>query len=409
MMKKRNRLWKFTAITMAAALLSACSGGAQPEGTASQEVPKETEAAGAEEAVSSKYKLAATIPKTGNNMQYGISYENALKLAVKDFNAAGGLNGKDVELVVYDDKGDQTEAINVANKIIEDPDVFAVVGSFGSAVSMAVAPVYEEAGMPFLSPNTSHVDFPGMGEYLIPLSPIKSTEISTLAENLAEKLGAIDLAIIYANNDTGVISEDAMNRVWKEHGGNVVVSENYVPGETQDFTPILSKVKEASPEMVYVTGGYNDIANILLQSKKIGLDDVQFVGPGDVLLQEFLDLVGTSADGIILGGTTPVYSDELLTTETFGDKVVDFMKTYNETYKDKNCDGFAACAYDAGMLAMQAAGNVGADDGMALVREIESMDYDCVSAVSMHFENGNTVVKDVCIYTIEDGEFKNYK
>lgn len=359
-------------------------------------------------ATTTKLKLAATIPVTGNTMQYGISYKNALEMAVADFNAAGGLNGQPIELVIFDDKGDQTEAINVAYKIIDDPDVFAVVGSFGSAVSMAIAPVFEEAGIPFLSPNTSHVDFPGMGEYLLPICPVKTTEISTFAKTLVEKLGAKDLAVVYANNDTGVLSEATISDVWASCGGKVVSSENYISGETQDFTPILSKVKEAAPEIIYLTGGYNDIANIILQAEKIGLNNVQFVGPGDVLLQEFLDLVGTSADGIILGGTTPVYSEELLTEEAFGKTVVDFRDRYNELYTGSTCDGFAACAYDAAMLAMQAAAHVGTEDGMALVNEIESMDYDCVSAVAMHYENGNTVVKDVCIYTVENGAFTNY-
>lgn len=88
-------------------------------------------------------------------MQYGISYQNALKMAVDDFNAAGGLNGEDVILEINDDKGDQKEAINLANKIVEEKDVFAVVGSFGSSVSMAAAPVYQRASMPMVSPNTS--------------------------------------------------------------------------------------------------------------------------------------------------------------------------------------------------------------------------------------------------------------
>ena len=140
-----------------------------------------------------------------------------------------------------------------------------------------------------------------------------------------------------------------------------------------------------------------------------GLRHAVVCGPGDVLLLEFLDLVGTSADGSFLGGTTPVYSDELLTEEACGKTVVDFKNRYNELYLDSTCDGFAACAYDAAMLAMQAASHVGTDDGMALVKEIETMDYDCVSAVAMHYENGNTVVKDVCIYTIKDGKFTNYR
>ena len=402
-MKKRNLFLSTILLAGVIISMSACSGSSGENTSASGEGQATTESK-----ATGKYKLAATIPQTGNNMQYGISYENALKLAVADFNEAGGLNGTQVELVVYDDKGDQTEAINVANKICEDPDVFAVVGSFGSSVSMAVAPVYEEAGIPFLSPNTSHVDFTGMGEYMIPLSPVKSTEIETFAERLIEEFGPVDLAIVYANNDTGVISEEYMNQVWTENGGKIVSSENYVPSETQDFTPILSKVKETNPEVIYLTGGYNDIANLTLQAEKIGLEDVQFVGPGDAVLPEFLDLVGTSADGMILGGTTPVYSQELFTTTAFGETAVDFMNRYNETYQDSTCDGYAACAYDAGMLAMQAAGTVGTDDGAALVKEIESMDYDCVSATSMHFEEGNTVIKDICIYTIENGEFVNY-
>lgn len=393
-------------------VLTACAPGAEtPDATKDSQDTANTEKnseASSTSGTTTKLKLAAIIPVTGNNMQYGISYENALKMAVDDFNAAGGLNGQQIELVIHDDKGDQTEAINVAYKVIDDPDVFAVVGSFGSAVSMAIAPIFEEAGIPFLSPNTSHVDFPGMGEYLLPICPVKTTEISTFAKTLVEKLGAKDLAVVYANNDTGVLSEATISEVWADCGGKVVSSENYISGETQDFTPILSKVKEANPEIIYLTGGYNDIANIILQAQKIGLNNVQFVGPGDVLLQEFLDLVGTSADGIILGGTTPVYSDELLTEEAFSKTVVDFKNRYNELYPDSTCDGFAACAYDAAMLAMQAASHVGTDDGMALVKEIETMDYDCVSAIAMHYENGNTVVKDVCIYTIKDGKFTNY-
>lgn len=94
--------------------------------------------------------------------------------------------------------------------------------------------------------------------------------------------------------------------------------------------------------------------------------------------------------------------------EDFGEKVVGFMDTYNERYAPKKCDAFAACAYDAGMLPMQAAARVGTSDSMALVQEMETMDYECVSAVSMAFENGNTIIKNVCIYTVENGEFKNY-
>ena len=111
-----------------------------------------------------KTKIAAPIPLTGANSQYGIAYRNALEMAVKEFNESGGLNGTDVVLEVLDDQSDVTQATNLANQIIDDPDVFAVVGTFGSSVGMAVAPTYQAGGMPLIAPNISHQDFPALGE-----------------------------------------------------------------------------------------------------------------------------------------------------------------------------------------------------------------------------------------------------
>ena len=106
-------------------VLTACAPGAEtPDATKDSQdtanMEKNSEAPSTS-GTTTKLKLAAIIPVTGNNMQYGISYENALKMAVDDFNAAGGLNGQQIELVIHDDKGDQTEAINVAYKVIDDP------------------------------------------------------------------------------------------------------------------------------------------------------------------------------------------------------------------------------------------------------------------------------------------------
>lgn len=398
---------------MAISMLTGC-GGSNSNSTVSEDSKTESTDSGGgtenadDDVSSSKHTLAASIPLTGNLMQYGISYQNALEMAVEDFNEAGGIGGEDVILEINDDKGDQKEAINLANKIIEEKDVFAVVGSFGSSVSMAAAPVYQKASMPMISPNTSHPDFPGMGDMLIPISPVADIERTATAKMLYQQFEGKDLAILHQNTDLGVTGAEILTESYEELGGKVVMTENFVPQQTKDFTPLISKIKEANPGIIYIDGEYNDVANILIQIDNIGLEDVQLAGPGNVFKQEFLDIAGDKANGIVLAGTTPVYLDSIMEAADYSDYLKDFTKRYNEKYPDTPCDGFAAAAYDAGMLAMTSARNVGTDDPKALVDDMLTVPIEIASGRDMSFENGNNVVKDVFVYTVTDGEFAPY-
>ena len=177
-MKEGKTMKKMLSLLLSGVMVaSMLTGYADKGGTPSGQSSSDSNKPSNEVTETTKLTLAASIPITGNLMQYGISYKNALTMAVNDFIAAGGINDKDVVLQMNDDKGDQKEAINLANKIIENKDVFAVIGSFGSSVSMAAAPVYQKAGMPMVSPNTSHPDFPSMGDMLVPISPDRKSVV----------------------------------------------------------------------------------------------------------------------------------------------------------------------------------------------------------------------------------------
>jgi branched-chain amino acid transport system substrate-binding protein len=356
----------------------------------------------------SKNKLAASIPLTGNLMQYGISYRNALQMAVADFNRAGGLNGVDVVLEINDDKGDQREAINLANRIIEDPKVFAVVGSFGSSVSMASAPVYQRAGLPMVSPNTSHPDYPGIGDMMVPDSPTAAMEKVSTARLFARDFGGKPLAILYQNTDLGVTNNEIIQETYKENGGTISVVETFVPGQTKDFTPLLSKIKAANPYALYIDAEYNDTGAIIIQADQMGFGNIHFCGPGNALKFEFLSLVGNRADGMILSGTGPVYDEKIMATSTlFSDYMKDFTRRYNELYPATPCDGFAGCMYDSAMLAMTAARNVGTADAKAMVREMLTVPIETVAALNMRYE-GNRAIKDMYVYKVENGAFVGY-
>ncbi len=136
---------------------------------------------------------------------------------------------------------------------------------------------------------------------------------------------------------------------------------------------------------------------------------MQLVGPGNAFKQEFLDIAGSKADGIVLVGTTPVYLNSIMEGENdFSQVLIDFTLRYNELYPDTPCDGFAAAAYDSAMLALRAARTAGTGDAKALVAEMLSMPFEATSGRDMHYENGNNVIKGVYTYTVENAEFKTY-
>lgn len=360
-------------------------------------------------------KLACSIPLTGNNMQYGIAYQNALKMAVDEFNAAGGLNGTDVVLEIMDDKGDQKEAINIANKIIEDPAVFAALGSFGSSVSMAAAPVYQKAGMPLISPNTSHDDFPGMGDMMIPISPTAAIEKSASSAIYLDAFNKGPMAIINQNTDLGVRAVEIITENYEAGGGTITTVETFVPNETKDFTPLLSKIKATNPEALYIEAEYNDGAAIIIQAMQMGFEDIRLCSTGQMLKPEFLGLVGNLADGMIVCATTPSFEPSIMETTDFPDYVVNFVDNYTALYPDTPVDGFAAACYDAAMLAMTSAKNVGTADAAALVAEMLRCPIESVCGLGMHYETddnspyGNSVYKEMFVYQVDGETFKNYE
>ncbi len=413
------------ALTMVLSLMAGCgSGGDEKKETSApkQETEKdasgqesadkegaETEAAGQEEGDQNydKVKIASPIPLTGPNSQYGMAYKNALEMAVKQFNESGGLGGKEGGLEILDDQSDVTQATNLANQIIDDKDVFAVVGTFGSSVGMATAPIYQGGGMPLIAPNISHQDFPQTGDLLVPISPTATIEINGVADTLFACTGeGSKMAILYATTDLGVNVNSILTEKWPELGGEIVYSNSFVSGETKDFSALLTEVIALEPDIIYTSGEYYDVASVILQARQLGVsEDVIFSGPGQCFTQEFLDLCGEQAYNGIYCGTLPAYFEDVITKENYSDTMVNFMTDYNSTYSEA-CNGFAGNCYDGIMLTLLAARKVGTDDPKALVEAIVSYEgYKSVSTEHLFFSDYNYANKSLCAYTVKDGHF----
>lgn len=354
-----------------------------------------------------KNKLAVIAPLTGPNMQYGIAYKTAITMFVEQFNEAGGLNGVDVVVEFHDDKGDQKEAINLANMVVDDDEVFGCVGSFGSAVTMAMAPVFDEANMVLCTPDVSNPDFPAMSNICISQAPVKDKERTMLCELIYEDFDAPKLGIIYANNDNGVYATGVTEKVYSELGGEVVCAETFVPYETDDFTPLLSKCKDVGATCIILDGEYADLANIMLQADMLGMDDVTFFSHGQVLCQEFLDITGEASEGFIVSTVCPSYSEDTIENAGYSDTMIEFYYNYLERWPDESINGFCASGYNAANLLCTAVKEVGTDDPAAIADYIRTCPVESVDSNEWYFE-GNSIQKSVFNSIVSDGQFVCY-
>ena len=402
----RNKKRSLAAVLAACLLAMGITGcGADAEETAAEaqteeQAAEETEAQGeAEEGSEEVYKFAFMAPLTGDSALYGLSMEKATKLRVEMVNEAGGINGAKVVVDYFDDKNDATEAVNIANKIIEDDSYLAVSGPFGSTVAMAVAPIFEEAGIVMFSPTASHQDLTGLGEYIFRGTRTQTIETGEYVRFMYDILGARKVGMIYAQNDWGLSIKEIFEEGFKEKGGEVAIAEPYIVGQTTDFSTLLTKIKAADIDTFFIVAQYDDAAKIIKQAHTLDLE-ATYVGPSNMMTDEFIDLLGEEAEGIFLmtgfvpGNTEPAY--------------VEANEAYKAMYDGEEIDQYGMGAYDTIAMFVDACEEVGADR-TAIKDWLYGMeDWEGSSGLYTMTETGDPL-KPCYPMVIKDGQFIQYE
>ena len=176
--------------------------------------------------------IAVFVPLTGEQRQYGESISNGIKMRVAEYNEANGTN---YIVEVYDDKGDSTEAANIANKIIANDKVLCAMGSYASSCVLAAAPIFQEEGQLFLSPGASHPDVPKVGDYIFTYGINIDLEMESTLRTIAERFDCPKLGMIYQATDHGVQTYEKTAAYYPTLGGELVAAETFVADSTTDF------------------------------------------------------------------------------------------------------------------------------------------------------------------------------
>lgn len=294
-------------------------------------------------------KLAIACPVTGDSAEYGVHFSIAAQMAAEDINESGGINGRKVEIEIFDSKNDAKEAAEVARLIGQDSSILATIGDFSSTCAMAAAPIYEENKLVQVTPSAGLIDVPQVGDWNFATTGVQSDDGPFLANRvLHETMGVKSYAVVYTNNDFGLNFSSYMNQEAEAAGITVTDSEAIASGE-KDFTAIVSKMRQTNPEAVVIVATYNEVANCVKQIRQVGWD-VPIVISGSSLTAQLVELLGDDVNGIY-SNISFVPSDEDPTTSEFNKEFTERANLAPSFH--------SVCTYDTVTLVCLAARNCG--------------------------------------------------
>jgi len=269
---------------------------------------------------------------TGTTATFGISSKNGIELYLDNLNAAGGVGGTKVRVIVEDDQSKPEEAATAVNKLVDQDGVIAVLGEVASSRSMAAAPICQQSGVPMISPSSTNPKVTEIGDYIFRVCFIDPFQGQMIA-----KLGFTKAAVFRdIKNDYSVGLANYFTDAYHALGGAIVADEAYSEGD-QDFKAQLTVIKSKKPQVLIVPGYYTEVGLIARQAREMGLD-VPMVG-GDGWVSDKLIEIGQDA----LNGS---YHVNHYWEEDPNPAIQKFVTEYKARYNAKP-DGLAALAYDA--------------------------------------------------------------
>lgn len=345
-------------------------------------------------------KIGLLAPLTGTVAQYGIAVRNGAMLYIDKVNSDGGINGKKIEVVEYDEKGDETEAVNAYNRLVED-GVTAVIGDVTTAPTIAVAMESVEDNMPIITASATAPAVTSYGNNVFRSCFIDPFQGEKMAQYAKDVLGAKTAAIIYlTGNDYSKGLADAFVEKAGDVGIEIVATEGYAEGD-KDFKAQLTNIASKNPDVLFCPNYYEDDGLIVTQAKEVGLT-TQFLG-GDGW-----DGVVKYADAAVLEGA--IYCSGYAPGST--DETIKFAEDYKDAYGEDVPNMFAVTAYDAAILLVNAIKTVEEKGGMtagsdeykqAVIDAMENTDLDGVTG-HYTFDEKNNPIKSAAIIKIVNGE-----
>ncbi|MBI3074017.1 MAG: ABC transporter substrate-binding protein [Deltaproteobacteria bacterium] len=290
---------------------------------------------------------------TGATATFGEMTHRGIELAIEEVNAAGGVLGRKVRVLLEDDQSETPQAVSAVKKLIHQDKVVAVLGEVASKRSIAAAPIAQRAKVPMVSPSSTNPELTEKGDYIFRVCFIDPFQGTVMAKFARNTLKFDKIAVLRdVKNDYSVGLANFFTEQFKALGGTVTLDKSYSEGD-KDFNAQLTAIKATAPQGIFVPGYYTDVAIVAQQAKKLGLS-VPLLGGDGWDSEKLWEIGGESLEGS--------YFSNHYSKDDQSPRVQKFVTAFKTKYQ-KPPDGLAAMGYDAAKVLVDAMTRAGATDG----------------------------------------------
>ena len=314
-------------------------------------------------------KIGSVLSITGPASFLGDPEDKTLKLYVDKINAAGGVVGKKIELIVYDDGGDASKARTFATRLVEDDGVVAMVGGSTTGTTMAMIPVFEEAKVPFISLAGGIEVVDPVRKYVFKTPHTDKMACEKIFENLKLR-GFAKIGMISGTDGFGASMRAQCLKVAASYGIQVAADETYGPRDT-DMTAQLTKIKNTAGIQAVVNPGFGQGPAIVTRNyAQLAMAATPLYQSHGVASKSFIELAGPAAEGVRLPAAALLVGDKLPDGDPQKKVVVDYKQAYEASAKQP-VSTFGGHAYDGLAIMVDAMKRANSTDSGKVRDEIE--------------------------------------
>jgi len=353
------------------------------------------------------YRVGIAVPLTGDIAAMGVGMKRGAELAIEEANKSGRFNLK-VELRSFDDRADPKEAVNVANQIVSDPSIVAVVGHLNSGCSIPAAQVYARNNLLMVTPAATNPKLTLQQEEsswkwirnVFRVNTTDDVQGQFAAHYVLKNLKVRTICIIHDKTPYGQGLCEEFQKEYESKGGQVLSFEGITTGD-KDFKALLTRIKSQEPDALYFGGIYNEGGLIIKQAREVGLKSL-FISGDALQTNEFIKVAGSASEGAYITnvGVPPEQIPQA--------KV--FLEAYKAKYPQKDLQPYDHYTYEAtniALLTLEKAGiqENGTVDKAKMIEAMRTLKYDGILGTTEFDEKGDTKNKAISIYLVKNGQF----
>ncbi|MEH7176349.1 ABC transporter substrate-binding protein [Neobacillus vireti] len=382
-MRKKKLAGIFMSFMMAAGMLAGCGGASSTSGEKDGET----------------IKIGANLELSGGVASYGQSIKEGVDLALEEINKEG-IDGKKLELVTFDNKSDAAEATSGTTKLISQDKVSAIIGAATSTNTLAQVQIAQKNKIPLLTPTGTNPTITNkegvLNDFVFRtcfIDPFQGTVAANFAsKDLKVKNAAI---IIDSSSDYAKGLAAAFQERFEANGGKVIKEEAYIAKDT-DFNAILTNIKSANPDFIFLPGYYEEAGLIIKQARALGIEAPIMGGDG-----------WDSPKLVEIAGADPLNNTFITNHYSSGDsdpKVQDFVKAFEAKYNGKSPDAFNALGYDSLYFLADAIKRAGSGDPEKIQKALAETDGLELVSGKMKLDKNHDPIKSAVILEYNGGK-----